>query len=64
MAEEGFWADTINISVIAINRQSINIYRRYIIKVATTDTSGVIRTSNVLFIVTDMKYYKAILDYL
>ena len=64
MTKEGFWADSINVSVITVNRQLVNIYKRYTIEVAVTDISDIIRTSNVLFIVTDLKRYKAILDYL
>ena len=62
--KEGFWADLINMGVITVNGQLISVYRRYTIKVAATDISNVIRTSNVLFLIINIKYYKIILNYL
>ena len=64
MAEEGFRADTINISVIAVNRQPISVYKKHTMKVAVININGVIKFFNIPFIVTDIKRYKAILDYL
>ena len=64
MAEKDFQADSIIISMVAVNRQSINIYRKYIIEIAAIDINNVTKTSNISFIVTDIKYYKAILNYL
>ena len=64
IAEEGFWADTININVITVNRQPISVYGRHIIEVIAININSVIRISNVPFIVTDIKCYKIILDYL
>ena len=64
MAKEDFWADTINVDIMAVNRQSINIYKKHTIEVAVTDINNMTKSSNILFIITDVKYYKAILDYL
>ena len=64
MAEEDFWADIININVIAINRQPISVYRKHIIEIAAINTNSITKFSNVSFIITDVKHYKAILDYL
>ena len=64
MAEEGFWADTVNIDVVAINGQFISVYKKYIMKIVATDINSVTKFSNVPFIVTDIKRYKVILDYL
>ena len=64
MVKEGFWADTINVNVMAVNRQSISIYKKHIMEVTATDINSVTKFSNILFIVTDVKRYKAILNYL
>ena len=64
IAKEGFRADAVDISVVAVNRQPISVYRKHIIEVATTDINDMTKSSNVPFIVTDIKRYKAILDYL
>ena len=64
MIKEGFRADTINIDVVAVNGQSISVYKKHTIKIAVTNTNSVIKFFNVSFIVTDIKRYKAILNYL
>ena len=64
MVKEGFWADAINVGVIAVNRQPISVYRKSTIEIAAIDTNSVTKFSNILFIVTDIKRYKAILNYL
>ena len=64
MAKEDFRADAININIMAVNRQFISVYKKYIIEVVITDINSVIKSSNISFIITDVKCYKAILDYL
>ena len=64
MAEEGFRADIIDINVVAVNRQFISVYKKYIIEIIVTDINSITKSSNILFIITDVKRYKAILDYL
>ena len=64
MVEEDFRADTVNISVIIVNRQSISVYRKHTIKVAAININNMIKSFNVPFIVIDIKRYKVILDYL
>ena len=64
IAEEGFRADAININIVVINGQFISVYRKHTMKIAATDTNNMTKFFNVLFIVTDIKRYKAILNYL
>ena len=64
MAKEGFQTDIIDINVIAVNRQSINIYRKHIMKIAVININNIIKSFNIPFIVIDVKHYKAILGYL
>ena len=64
MAEEGFRADIININIVIVNRQFISVYKKHIIKIAVININNIIKFSNIPFIITDMKRYKAILDYL
>ena len=64
MIKEDFWANSINIDIIAVNGQFVSIYRKHIIKITVTDTSGMTRIFNVVFIIIDIKRYKVILSYL
>ena len=64
MAKKDFWADTVNINIIVINRHSISVYRTYTMEIAATDINSIIKFSNIPFIITDIKRYKAILNYL
>ena len=64
MAKEDFRADTVNIDIMTVNRQSISVYRKHIIGITVTDTNNMTKSFNIPFIVTDIKHYKIILDYL
>ena len=64
MTEKGFRADAINIDMVTVNRQFISVYKKYIIEIAVTDINNITKFFNILFIITDVKRYKAILNYL
>ena len=64
MAEEGFRADAVDINIIAVNGQFISVYRKYTIEIAAININNMTKFFNIPFIVTDIKYYKTILNYL